>query len=407
MNIGIVTTWFPAGAGYVAMAYRRTLQKEHEVFIYARAGQCMKKDPFWGDEQVTWAPRHYIITGIWSRNFKKWILKNKIEIIIFNEQRHWQPIINAKKIGVCVGAYIDYYTQDTINAFSIYDFLICNTRRHLSVFDWHQKCYYIPWGTDINLYRPKNNIQNQSIVFLASAGWEGSGNGDRRGTLLALKSFLRLVGNCKLLLFSQIPIEKCTGEFKKLVLSDKRIEFRYGTFYPFPYEEGDVYLYPSRLDGIGLSLPEAISCGLASITTNCAPMNEFVQDDFNGYLVNVDRYLGRHDGYYWAESICSIDSLTEKMQKYIDDPNILNRHKINSRLYAEKYLDWNFNSQLLLKLIQANNLTINCSSDELYNQIISLDKKSSPSICQQLIRLGLVIINEFGSLVKRTYQKWN
>lgn len=400
MNIGIVTTWFPAGAGYVSKAYRRTLEKEHTVFIYARAGRRMKNDATWDDKKVTWAPWHYATTGIWTGHFKRWICNNKIDIIIFNEQRHWVPILKAKKTGVCVGAYVDYYTQETVTAFAIYDFLICNTRRHFSVFKWHPNCYYVPWGTDTILYSPRKDKYNRPLRFLVSSGWEGSGNGDRRGTLLALKSFARLVGDCQLILYSQIPLERCTIEFQSLVRADNRVDFRFGTFDPFPFEEGDVYLYPSRLDGIGLSLPEAISCGLAAITTDCAPMNEFVEDDFNGYLVKVSRYLGRHDGYYWAESICDLDSLTEKMQNYINEPPVLNLHKMNSRLFAEKHLDWYLNSKQLFKIIQNFKLTIQSPTGDLIQQIKLLDQKNNPGICRRWIRLIFFTIKELVRFTK-------
>jgi glycosyltransferase involved in cell wall biosynthesis len=400
MRIGIVTTWYPVGAGYVSKAYRNTLEKEHEVYIYARAGSNMKNDPVWDDIQVTWAPKHYAITGIWTNHFKKWIRNNQIDTIIFNEQRHWFPILKAKELGVCVGAYVDYYTQNSVSAFAIYDFLICNTKRHYSVFDWHPKCFYIPWGTDINYFSPKEDIDNHPLRFLASAGWSGSGHFDRRGTLLAMKSFINLIGVCQLFIFSQVPLERCTDEFQNLVRSDKRIDFRFGTFEPFPFNAGDVYLYPSRLDGIGLSLPEAISSGLAAITTDCAPMNEFVKDDFNGYLVKVNRYLGRHDGYYWAESICDLDSLTEKMQKYVDDPHMLKEHKRNSRRYAENHLDWELNSKQLLKFINGKEFTSQVPTNDLLKKIKKLDKKNNQSIYNQWVRLIILTIKELVSFVK-------
>ena len=53
---------------------------------------------------------------------------------------------------------------------------------------------------------------------------------------------------------------------------------------PGLYHLGDVYVYPSRLDGVGLTVGEALACGLPVITTENGPMDEFVEDGFNGRL---------------------------------------------------------------------------------------------------------------------------
>lgn len=381
MNIGIVTAWYPSGAGYVSKAYRETLEIEHTVFIYARSGQNKKGDSNWDDQSVTWAPGHYSITGIWPNHFKKWIRKNKIDIIIFNEQRHWAPILLAKDLGIIVGAYIDYYTQKTIYNFEVYDFLVCNTKRHFSAFSWHKNCFYIPWGTDINKYKPNNNYSDRPITFIVSLGVESIN--DRRGARLAIKAFLKVKGNCKLIVCSQTKKENCSKDFIEDVYSDNRIEVRYGTFEPFPFWDGDIFVYPSRLEGIGLALPEALSCGLAAIATNAAPMNEFVIDDLNGLLIDVEKFLGTHHGYYWAESICNIDSITSLMQRYVEDPELLKSHKVQARHHALKKLNWAENSKELLKVVcDVDKLEINIT-DKLRERIIETDNLMNPNIIQK------------------------
>ena len=55
MRIGIVTTWFERGAAYVSRQYRKQLERQHEVFIYARGGERQAiQDPKWDDKNVTW-----------------------------------------------------------------------------------------------------------------------------------------------------------------------------------------------------------------------------------------------------------------------------------------------------------------------------------------------------------------
>jgi 1,2-diacylglycerol 3-alpha-glucosyltransferase len=383
MNIGIVTTWFPAGGGYVSKAYRDILSKEHYVFIYARGGKVMQGDDEWDDEQVVWAPRHY--NGTNTKHLLKWASEKKIDVLLFNEQRYWKPIIAAKKAGICVGAYIDYYTQATVPAFEIYDFLICNTERHYSVFSWHKGAHYIPWGTDINKFSPKECSKSSPLKFIISSGWQGMYSGDRRGTLLAIKAFHKIKGECKLIIYSQVELSSCLPEWQELIRGDNRIEFRYGTYDPFPFNEGDVYLYPSRLDGIGLSLPEAISSGLASITTDNPPMSEFVKHDVNGKLVKVEKYLGRGDGYYWAESICDIKCLTNAMQSYLDDEKLLKKHKTNARTFAVEKLNWERNANQLSNIIISafqNRKVLDKSTAAL---ALNLDKVMSPSFMYRIL----------------------
>jgi len=288
--------------------------------------------------------------------------------------------LEAKKIGVCIGAYIDYYTQETVQAFEIYDFLICNTKRHFSVFSWHNNVHYIPWGTDISIFKPKENKIVNQPTFIISAGWQPMKKLDRRGSLLALEAFQKVKGACKLIVYSQVEENKFSETWTKL-LKDNRIEIRVGTFDPFPFTEGDVYLYPSRLDGIGLTLPEALSSGLCAITTNNGPMNEFVKDNYNGLLVDVENYLGRYDGYYWAESVCNVDSLAEKIQFYIDNVSLVQKHKNNARDFACNYLDWSKNASDLSRIfISAYENKNNFFDNELNRLLKKIDSKLSVSM---------------------------
>lgn len=399
MNIAIITTWFPAGAGYVSKAYQQILEKENNVFIYARGGQVMKGHPEWDAPNVTWAPWHE--NQIRTRHFIEWLKNNKIDIAFFNEQRYWKPVLKAKELGVCIGAYIDYYTQETVPTFEIYDFLICNTKRHYSVFDWHPHAYYIPWGTDIEKFKPKDSQLKKVPTFIISAGWQPKINKDRRGSLIALKAFKKVVGECKLLIYTQVEKNNFSEIWRKSIYNDKRIELRIGTFDPFPFDEADVYLYPSRLDGIGLTLPEAISSGLAAITTDNGPMNEFVIDDFNGFLVKVDKYLGRGDGYYWAESVCDVDSLADKMQFYISNPEVLNEHKINSRNFAVNNLDWRKNATsingIFIKELNKRNQRNNARliSETKIKEIRELDNKMAPSNIYKLKKAIYFLVKDY------------
>lgn len=354
MNIGIVTTWFERGAGYVSKAYVKTLASRYKVFVYARGGEKYgKRDPNWDLPYVTYSPRWHnplfkFDSAMCRTHFWRWVKHNRIDLILFNEQRHVGLVKEIKSCGIICGAYVDYYTRSTIKDFDVYDFLICNTHRHYSVFRDHENVFYIPWGTDTHLFSPPPSRVSfeDGVVFFHSAGY-GSIN-SRKGTDLLVQAFQKVKGIARLIIHSQSPVQNYGGEIAKLIISDKRIVFiNKVVSAPGLYYMGHVYVYPSRLDGIGLTVPEALAVGLPAITTDCAPMNEFVEDGYNGLLVKVAQISERWDGYYWPHTIVDIDDLAHKMQAYVNDRGLLLKHSSNARRSAIERFDWSKNSQEL------------------------------------------------------------
>ncbi len=355
MNIGIVTYWFERGAAYVSRAYVETLSKDNNVFIYSRGGEeTAIGNPYWDLPYVTWAKKlRNIDQGkyiIWE-DFKKWLKKNNIEIIIFNEQQSWDVILRLRKSKYIIGAYVDYYTFETVRFFNLYDFLLCNTKRHYEVFQEHKQAYFIQWGTDVEVCRPQPRKKiSDEIVFFHSAGMGGINL--RKGTDLLVRAFKNVKGPARLIIHSQVDIEKYSYT-AELIEQDSRIQFIKGT-YPLPglYHLGDVYAYPSKLEGIGLSIAEALACGLPVITTDAAPMNEFIEHGKTGSLVDVIKHRVREDRYYWPESICSETALTNRMQAYVDDRATVKKQSKNARNAALEKFDWQKNSKLLPTIMQ-------------------------------------------------------
>lgn len=360
MRIGIVTTWFDRGAAYVSKQFRDVWcnNADTEVFIYARGGEKVERhSSMFSSENVTYGKRYSYTTldKIDLKHFEKWITGNKLDIVFFNEQHIWHPVILCNRLGVTTGAYIDYYTKETVNLFGLYDFLICNTKRHLSVFNWHPQVYYVAWGTDKSIFNEKElkktNFE-EGIVFFHSAGM----NPYRKGTDYVIKAFKNLDDDIsKLVIHTQTNINKFFPRLKndmdylkskgKLQIIEKTVSA------PGLYKLGDVYVYPTRLEGIGLTIAEANACGLPVITTNEAPMNEFIIDGINGHLINVSNQEDRADGYYWKESYIEVDHLTQLMSFYKKNEFILDQMKKNSIEYSKINLDWKQNSIKLNKIL--------------------------------------------------------
>lgn len=354
LRIGIVTVWFDRGAGMVSKAYRQAFQAGgHEVFIYARGGEIHPtSDPAWAGPDVTWQPQRkgWDSTAISIGKMSAWVVENSIDVVLFNEQHFWPSVVAIRRRfpDLVLGSYVDYYTADTVKQFAMFDFLFCNTRRHHKVFSWHPSAFYIPWGTDVDTFAPRDSERsNSTLTFLHSAGM----NLERKGTRILVEAFLMLEAEAKLILHVQQPINEAS-EFWEWVESCPRIKLINQTIGPPGlYHLGDVYVYPTNLEGIGLTICEALACGLPVITTDCAPMNEFVTHGVDGFLCSPDEFRGRSDGYYWAEAHYGPEKVLDGMNYFLERQSHIDEFSNQARKNAVDHRDWKRNARHVCDLV--------------------------------------------------------
>lgn len=352
-NIGIVTTWFERGAAYVSRQIMEQLTHDGlNVFIYARGGESYAKgDPVWDKDYVTWSviKNSPMPTDIDKKHFFRWIDSNSINTIIFNEQQYWQPVVWAKEKNVKTIAYIDYYKENNIDIFQLYDQLWCNTKRHFSVFYQHLDCRYIPWGTNTDIYKVDNRVIGEKIRFFHSAGM----NPYRKGCDIFIEAVFKLskiTNNFECIIHSQVDVQQLFPHLSEkiraltkdglLTIINKTVQA------PGLYHMGDVYVYPSRLEGIGLTIVEALSCSLPVITTDEPPMNEFVDSTHSRTIKILKRY-SRADGYYWPMAIASSEDLTQSLLYFINNFQDIEIFQSRAREFALKNLDWSKNAKKL------------------------------------------------------------
>lgn len=392
MNIGIVTTWFERGAAYVSRQFEQVLEKEgNNVFIFARGGESYAKgDPNWDKPNVTWATRCdlFILMSFLKSEFVKWINKNNIELVIFNEQRYYQPILWCKELNVKSVAYIDYYTENTIPLFDAYDGLICNTKRHLSAFEYTGKALYIPWGTDTDLYKQTStDLVNKDVVtFFHSAGMRPT----RKGTGIFIEALLKMKEPFKAVIHSQKPLMSeypmLADAIDELIKSGKLQVVERTVTAPGLYYMGDVYVYPSVLEGIGLTIAEAISSGLALLTSDNPPMNEFLDPSF-GTAIPIDRLYARDDGYYWPQCHCNVESLANIMDEYAANSALVIEKKKKAREYAEEKLSFEKNAAVMSEMLK--DIALSPVSDSLRKLLEIYDNSGFKRFHEMFIRLGL------------------
>lgn len=386
MRIGIVTTWFERGAAYVSRIYMNLLKKEgHEVYIFARGGNIHESQSSkeWNESYVTRSTK-YQSTKIEKGKMRKWLESNKIECVFFNEQHDFSVLawLKEKYPEIKIGGYVDYYTENTIPLYMIYDFLICNTHRHMQAMAKHPQKYYVEWGTDVDVYKPVDEDGNKTelVRFFHSAGMS-----PRKGTDILVQTFIEheLYKKSKLIIHTQVPCEKLCA-YKKDELESYGITVIEKTVTPPGlYHLGDVYVYPTRLDGLGLTMYEALSCGLPVITSDFPPMNEVGNDEVVKHI-RISDYYCRGDAYYFPMCICDKDSLAGQMLWFVEHKEELDEIKKQARLYALEHYDIRKRAKLVSDIFE--NSTIKQVDKELINEI-NIKYVRSKSIMHRLVNL--------------------
>ena len=199
---------------------------------------------------------------------------------------------------------------------------------------------------------------------------------ERKGTYDLINAFSKVTGDTSLIIHTQVSLtsklnalpnkNKLLQTISDLLKARKLIIIEKTVTAPGLYYLGDVYVYPSHLDGIGLTQAEALACGLPIIVPDNPPMNEFIGKE-NGIAVPIDKLWSRSDGYYWPQCNVNLEKLTNAMQKYVDNYKNISYFKNSARNYAEKYLDWEKNSRSLSDEI--TKITISSPPNEILKTI--------------------------------------
>ncbi|WP_218081031.1 glycosyltransferase [Anthocerotibacter panamensis] len=194
--------------------------------------------------------------------------------IIFFERHSWHqsllPI--AQSLGVrtvCVPMWEWFRGNDA--QWQYCDLFICPTRYTVQVvqgYGW-KNAVYLPWLLDITRFAACQ-IAGPARLFIHNAGLVD--HDDRKGTrdtILAFKQVRRSDIRLLVRIQKEVPLPAL----------DERIEVQVGNLDDPTdlYRHGDVAIQPSKMEGIGFMVLEAVCSGLPVITTDYPPMSEFVQ----------------------------------------------------------------------------------------------------------------------------------
>jgi glycosyltransferase involved in cell wall biosynthesis len=194
-----------------------------------------------------------------------------------------------------------------------------------------------PWGVDHNTFFPNGNKTgrsgNQPLRLFSNRTWE-----DQYGVDVLVDGLLRagksgmpftavLAGEGSLKRVLQEKIKK--SSIARQVLFVGRIS---QADLPRYYNDADLYISASHVDGSSLSLMEAMACGTVPLVSNIASNREWVEDGNNGLLFDDG------DGAGLASKLVSIDK----------DRSSLPGLARQAHAVAEQRADWQKNIQIML-----------------------------------------------------------
>lgn len=340
LNIGFVSIWFERGQSYVTKTIRDALAKEHDTFVFARTGGVYGKPMLdtsgvWNVPRLTTYPEYTIPAGV----IQKWIQENRLDAVIFNEEYDWDLVRAARETGVKILTYLDYYKDDWKPFMSLYDAVLCSTKRTYELVKGFCRAYYMGWAVDTELFHPVDDDGSRH-TFFHNAGWLGINY--RKMTPAAIVAFdaiSRHLHDVTLFVHSQAELGMLPPEIVKIIQENHRITYHVETLSaPGLYHKGRILLFPTKLEGLGLPLFEALASGLPVIATDAPPMNEFIQHGVNGLLVRVAHRAVRNDDIAFPEELLDINDLALKMAALAQNAEAVRTLSLNARQYAEREL---------------------------------------------------------------------
>ena len=312
MRIGICAYWFNRGQGIVARQLRSALDSlGHETFVLARPTRAANIRPSFVDRSGVWnQPRITEASAyrIPAAELVGWARENALELVFFDQNYGFEAIEALRDTGVAtVGRFVwEQFSREHVEPAqralgTIYSLTACERERYAVLGIESPR---VRWGIHPELLAYAEPLPGTSSASRPGVPGFGEGRGpvcffypagflSRRKPLpQILKAFRRLPGDDDRLVVKG-QVERKLELLERAAARDPRIEV---VLADLPIDEhlrlfaaADVCVAPSRWEGLGLHLYEALALGLPVITNDNPPMNEVIDDGRNGILIRGRR----------------------------------------------------------------------------------------------------------------------
>ena len=370
IKIGLVTAWGECGMGYVARNWTYTFDKypeKVEYQIYSRSFPWLTNFRWHGSNVVQGSED----MDINHPKFWDWVDQFKPNVILFQDQNIYSKSLmyeeskRLKKLGIKLINYPDWIKRGDLEKYrGLYDINLAHINRN---YDWLvnakvENPILIPWGVIIDNFPFYERKVKGSIKFYINIGTGTI----RKGYTFIPKALEKMKGN----IFSRyLYPKKFKYEFIATAIKNSNTRINKSflkyfssnpqcTFYNKTadnkkgglYQLGDVYIYPTMREGIGLTITESMCSGMPIVTTNYPTMNEWIDNGKQGYLIKPKKII--QSSMPTDKVYIDTKHLAEILINYIENPELVTEQSFKSREKIVKYYNWDDRDQLILKTIE-------------------------------------------------------
>jgi 1,2-diacylglycerol 3-alpha-glucosyltransferase len=250
---------------------------------------ALDRDDVWDQPGITEAAG-FDVTG---EEYSSWVDENGIEAILCDQNYQFAEVASLRARGVrTIGRFVweHFAPEHVAGANEAYDVVYSLTRAEQARYaKLGMDSPYVPWGCHPELLAVGDAVENirrgEVVRFVFPAGFAG-----HRKPLGPVLDAFSTTTDSRLHLLIKAQVER--KDLRVAHAASERDARIVVMVADQPTEEHlrtvaacDVCLSPSRWEGLGLPLYEAIAFGMPAITNDAPPMNEAIRDGVNGALV--------------------------------------------------------------------------------------------------------------------------
>ncbi len=304
MRIGICAYWFNRGQGVVARQLRSALDElGHRTFVLARPTRAANIKPSFIDHSGAWDQPDVTDASAYripAAELVAWGREHELDLAMFDQNYELDAIEALRASGVATaGRFVwEQFSTEHVEPAkraldAIYSLTACEQQRYATMGIESPR---VRWGVHPELVGYARPASGPGGETAAAAGvrffYPGGFLSRRKPVAEVLKAFRRYRDDrARLVVKGQV--ERQLGSIGRAAARDPRVEV---VLEDLPadrhlrlFAAADVCVAPSRWEGLGLHLYEAMALGLPVITNDDPPMNEVIHDGDNGLLIGSRR----------------------------------------------------------------------------------------------------------------------